>query len=66
MSRKNEIVFHIYGRTRYGDPLEYVDTVMVPDPGALKIPDGENWVELIAFPESAAIQVIPRSEEAML
>lgn len=66
MSEDSKIVYQIFGRTAYALPLEYVQSVEVADANELQMPEGENWVELIAFPKSAAIQVIPHSEETIL
>ena len=57
---KKNVKYHIYGRTAYPDPLAYIQTV---DQAALALPGGQEWVEVIAFPETAVIQVIPRPPE---
>jgi hypothetical protein len=60
MSKDTNTIYHIYGRTQYPQPLEFVQTV---DQDTLVVPEGKEWVELIAFPETAIIQVIPRRKE---
>ena len=50
--------FDVYGRKQYVDPLAYVKSVPAADVDALAN-DDEDWIELIAFPASAAIRVIP-------
>ena len=58
-------LFHVYGRKAYPEPLSFVGEFQARDPQALKsgmlADQGESsWVELIAFPARAVIQVIPR------
>lgn len=68
MSSNKPSMYHIYGRTSYPQPLEYVDQVLASEISELRqhAPSpGENraWVELVAFPEYAIIQVRPRKDE---
>lgn len=66
MSQKEMTTYHIYGRTDYAQPLTFVTAVTVPANGQPPQPTaaaGESWVELIAFPETAVCQVIPRPKE---
>ncbi|MCP4359128.1 MAG: hypothetical protein GY796_14025 [Chloroflexi bacterium] len=60
MSEKEKTNYHIYGRTEYPQPLEFVKTVAQNELAEMA---GEAWLELIAFPETAVIQVIPRQKE---
>lgn len=58
--------YHIYGRTAYAQPLTFVTAVAVPAnerPPQPAPAAGEAWVELVAFPETAVCQVIPRPKE---
>jgi hypothetical protein len=55
--------YHIYGRKSYAQPLAYVQTRSAPAIRSLPAPEGDDWVEVVAFPVSAAIQVIPREKE---
>jgi hypothetical protein len=60
--------YHVYGRKAYPEPLTFIDEFRILDPTALKIEVesrfGEgDWVELIAFPAKASIQVIPREAD---
>jgi hypothetical protein len=55
--------YHIYGRKSYAQPLAYVQTRSAQTINALPAPEGDDWVELVAFPASAVIQVIPREKE---
>lgn len=61
--------YHVYGRKAYAEPLQYVMSVSASgiDSVAADSPEAgeEDWIELIAFPASAAIHVIPweRSDE---
>jgi hypothetical protein len=57
MSENERTIYHIYGRTTYTQPLQFVQTASRED---LTVPEGKEWVEVIAFPETAVIQVIPR------
>lgn len=59
--KTKEEQYHVYGRKAYPEPLEYVKSVPAADLDALAAGD-EGWVELIAFPASAAIRVIPWEE----
>ena len=58
MSENEQANFHVFGRKAYPEPLAYVKTVSA-DEVETAAGDDEEWVELIAFPETAAIQVIP-------
>jgi len=60
MDENNKITYHIYGRTEYPQPLEFVKTVAQAELAEIT---GEGWLELIAFPETAVIQVIPQQKE---
>ena len=63
MSEAGKITYHVYGRKSYPQPLEFVERVAVTEGENVPMPAGEDWVEVIAFPETAVIQVIPRPEE---
>lgn len=56
--RTREEQYDLYGRKEYADPLQYVRSVAVSELDGLAV-EGEGWVELIAFPASAAVHVIP-------
>lgn len=62
-TKTKEEQYHVYGRKAYHDPLQYVKSVPPADVDALGaegLGKGEGgWIELIAFPASAAIHVIP-------
>ncbi len=62
MSKKKN-TYHIYGRTAYAQPLAFVTAVTVDAAEKPTIPEGSQWLEVIAFPETAVIQVIPRQKE---
>jgi len=62
MNEDAKEIYHIYGRTTYAQPLEFVQTASREE---LALPEGEEWVEVIAFPETAVIQVIPRRKEKL-
>ena len=67
MSSNKPSMYHIYGRTSYPQPLEYVDKLLAREISELQQnarlhPHEGEWVELVAFPESAIIQVRPRKE----
>lgn len=59
MDEEQRVRYHLYGRTAYAQPLTFVKTVTVAHVGELALPAGEAWVELVAFPETAVIHVIP-------
>lgn len=68
MNELKSQIYLIYGRKTYPQPLEYIDALTVDDPGSLQhaadqLIGQQDWVELIAFPESAMIRVIPWNEE---
>lgn len=63
MSEDGKVKYHIYGRKSYPQPLEFVESVAVAEGEDIPVPEGEGWVEVVAFPETAVIQVIPRLEE---
>jgi hypothetical protein len=52
--------FHLYGRKAYSQPLNYIHTISAPTVHSLPAPEGDEWIEVIAFPASAVIRVIPR------
>lgn len=54
-------MYFVYGRRVYEEPLEYIATVPQNE---LQKSAGDRgaWVELIAFPKTAVIRVIPRVE----
>lgn len=56
---------HIFGRKEYAQPLAFVETVTVAAGETPPLPDGDgdDWLEVIAFPASAVVQVIPRVKE---
>ena len=54
--------FHIYGRKSYAQPLAYVQTISASTINSLPAPEGDEWVEVVAFPASAVIQVIPQEK----
>ena len=56
--KTKEDVYDLYGRKAYADPLQYVKSMPAGELGGLDV-DEEGWVELVAFPASAAVQVIP-------
>ena len=62
MSTKRNDRYHIYGRKEYPSPLTFVR-----EAEADEIPrvaqEEEGWVEMIAFPAAAAIQVIPWEDD---
>lgn len=55
--------FHIFGRKSYSQPLELVDIVTIPQGRRPELPEGPDWVEVIAIPQAAIIRVIPRPKE---
>jgi hypothetical protein len=51
--------YHLYGRKSYDAPLTFVAQVMVPGGETPAIPEpADEWIEVIAFAESAIVQVI--------
>ena len=63
MSQKQSDAYQLFGRTSYPQPLAYVASVRVPQGEKPKPPEGQEWVELVAIPQSAIITVIPRPKE---
>ncbi len=63
MSKNGDVAYHIYGRTGYSQPLEFIQVVTVSRFEKPPIPKNETWLELIAFPQSAIVQVLPRGKE---
>lgn len=57
---KKKITYHIYGRTDYPHPLAFVTAVTIDAAEKPAIPAGSQWLEVITFPETAIIHVIPR------
>ncbi len=60
--------FYIYGRRKYTEPLEEVRALHVaagqdPQSLAMQSLNTEEWLELIAFPAQAVIQVLTEEEE---
>ncbi len=58
-------IYYIYGRRSYTESLSLVDQVQINDLAGLrdiviKKVGESGWIELIAFPAKATIQVIPR------
>lgn len=51
--------YHIYGRQSYAQPLTYIRTASASTPDSLPAPEGDDWIEVVAFPASAVIRVIP-------
>jgi hypothetical protein len=51
--------YHIYGRKSYAQPLTYIQTIHAPTVHSLPELEGGEWVEVIAFPASAVVRVIP-------
>ena len=62
MSEQEGTTYHIYGRKAYADPLQYVESVTVAAGEQPPVPEENGWVEVVAFPETAVIQVIPRGK----
>lgn len=63
MPAPEKMTFHLYGRTAYPEPLTFIETVRVTDVREVSLSTAEKWVELVAIPETAVIQVIPRPQE---
>ena len=62
---KQETLFQIYGRTRYEEPLRFVQELVVTgsvkDETLVAVGD-EDWVELVAVPTAAFLHVIGKKE----
>lgn len=58
MSEKQKAVYCLYGRKSYTKPLAFVKRVPQAEINSAATAN-DDWVELVAFPETAAIQVIP-------
>lgn len=57
--------YQLYGRKSYSEPLHFVDKIQIEhyeDINAIVFARVEktDWLELVAFPSKAAIQVLPR------
>lgn len=64
MSEKSKTrQYHIYGRKSYAQPLTYVQTISASTVNSLPAPEGDDWLEVVAFLASAAIRVIPRKPQ---
>jgi hypothetical protein len=63
VSDKADVTYHVYGRTQYEQPLEFVRKVTVAQDEKPPVPGGQDWLELIAFPEAAVVRVLPRGKE---
>jgi hypothetical protein len=49
----------VFGRTRYADPLEWLTTVDADAvPGLDDLDIGDDWLELVVVPASAAIWIL--------
>ena len=51
-------IYYVYGRKAFDDPLAFVAQVAAGEVEALATAEAD-WVELVAFPQSAVIRVIP-------
>lgn len=60
MSQSESQSYCLYGRKSYLEPLEFVRTISAAELD--QVAGTDDWVELIAFPEAAAIHVIPREK----
>lgn len=65
--RKGGRTYHLYGRKEHTRPLEFVKVVQGTNRGderaeLLREVSGE-WVELVAFPAEAIMEVIPGADE---
>lgn len=65
---KNNLIYHIYGRKAYTQPLAFIDRLPLDDLSrltdkVLMCAGRDEWIELIAFPESSIVRVIPRGDE---
>ncbi|MFQ5399252.1 MAG: hypothetical protein ACE5E7_06595 [Anaerolineae bacterium] len=61
MSRSETTTYHIYGRKAYPQPLAFVKSASEVEMNRLAEEQGE-WLELVAFPETAVTHVIPRGK----
>ena len=53
------VTYLVFGRTQYADPLALLTTVESTDPpGRQDLAVGDDWLELVVVPETAAIWVI--------
>jgi hypothetical protein len=64
----NTKIYCIYGRKSYLEPLSFIEQTQIGDTAKLEDQvfqkvGKSNWLELIAFPLDAAIQVIPNEVE---
>jgi hypothetical protein len=66
---ENRLIYHIYGRKAYTQPLAFIDRLPLDDLSRLsdevltRAGRRDEWVELIAFPETSIVRVIPRGDE---
>lgn len=51
--------YHIYGRKSYDQPLAYIETIATSSLDQRPVAEGDDWIEVVAFPASAVIRVIP-------
>lgn len=65
MSEPKKETYTLFGRKDYAAPLEQIDIISVSGLEALAIPERDEWVELVAIPETAMIKVIPRPDETI-
>ncbi len=63
MKENRKQTYHIYGRTAYPEPLAFITAVTVAVGEEPTVPAGEDWVEVVAFLDTAVIQVIPHPKE---
>ncbi len=63
MSEAGTIIYHIYGRKAYAEPLAFVQTVTLHPDEPIPVPQGDDWIEVVAFPQTAIIEVIPQEKE---
>ena len=62
------LTYCIYGRRTYLEPLSFIEQIQIEDATRLDHQvfqqiEITNWLELIAFPLDAVIQVIPNEVE---
>ena len=66
MAETKPQTYHIYGRKTYPQPLEYVDKLSIDAENTLEQATRQHtedgWVELVAIPETAIIQVISEGQ----
>lgn len=67
MAQTEKQTYHVFGRKSYPESLQYVQQLTLSDTETLKEEalqgtGDDDWVELIAFPETAVIRVIPQDE----